>query len=94
MQYGVVEPYIPWGLNLSETTLAQVLKSNGYETHAVGKWHLGHHSARCLPTARGFDSYVGYLDGDNHYYSKTSPTFTSYKDFTVCPRTMFYKRLL
>ncbi len=41
-----------------ETTLAQVLKSAGYATAMVGKWHLGH-KAGFLPTDRGFDEYYG-----------------------------------
>ncbi len=41
-----------------EVTLAQVLKSAGYATGMVGKWHLGHH-AGFLPTERGFDEYYG-----------------------------------
>ncbi len=42
----------------SEVTLAQVLKSAGYATGMVGKWHLGH-KAGWLPTERGFDEYFG-----------------------------------
>jgi arylsulfatase A-like enzyme len=42
----------------SEVTLAQVLKSAGYATGMVGKWHLGH-KAGTLPTDRGFDEYYG-----------------------------------
>ncbi len=42
----------------SEVTLAQVLKSAGYATGMVGKWHLGH-QAGSLPTERGFDEYFG-----------------------------------
>jgi uncharacterized sulfatase len=45
-------------LPTSEVTLAQVLKSAGYATGMVGKWHLGHKPAS-LPTARGFDEYYG-----------------------------------
>jgi uncharacterized sulfatase len=41
-----------------EVTLAQVLKSAGYATGMVGKWHLGH-KAGALPTERGFDEYFG-----------------------------------
>jgi arylsulfatase A len=46
------------GLNLDERTLADMMKIRGYRTACVGKWHLGH-TARFLPTARGFDSYYG-----------------------------------
>jgi arylsulfatase A len=49
------------GLPLSEITLAQVLKSRGYKTMAIGKWHVGHNPADYLPTRRGFDSYFGLL---------------------------------
>ena len=46
------------GLDLSEKTLADVLKARGYRTMAIGKWHLGHTPAY-LPTSRGFDEYFG-----------------------------------
>ncbi len=46
------------GLPPSEITIARALKSNGYKTAAVGKWHLGHQSPH-LPTDHGFDSYYG-----------------------------------
>lgn len=42
----------------SEITIAQVLKSAGYATGMVGKWHLGHKPG-ALPTDRGFDEYYG-----------------------------------
>ena len=45
-------------LPASEVTLAQVLKSAGYATGMVGKWHLGHKPG-ALPTDRGFDEYYG-----------------------------------
>jgi uncharacterized sulfatase len=45
-------------LAASEITLAQVLKSAGYSTSIVGKWHLGH-KPESLPTRRGFDEYFG-----------------------------------
>jgi arylsulfatase A-like enzyme len=46
------------GLNPAETTLAEMLKENGYSTCCVGKWHLGHHK-QFLPLQQGFDEYFG-----------------------------------
>jgi len=46
-------------LLLSETTLAQHLKTVGYTTGIVGKWHLGDTSPEFMPTARGFDFAMG-----------------------------------
>jgi arylsulfatase len=46
------------GLNLDETTLANMLKAKGYKTCAIGKWHLGL-PEKYLPTSRGFDEYLG-----------------------------------
>jgi len=46
------------GLPESEWTIAEALKSEGYATAAVGKWHLGHRH-QYLPTEHGFDSYYG-----------------------------------
>jgi arylsulfatase len=51
-------PQDPGGLNLDETTLANMLKARGYKTMCVGKWHLGRPDAY-LPTSRGFDEYFG-----------------------------------
>ncbi len=46
------------GLNSSETTIAEMLKAEGYATGIVGKWHLGD-QPEFLPTRHGFDSYFG-----------------------------------
>ena len=46
-------------LLLSETTMAQRLKSAGYTTGIVGKWHLGDTAPEFMPLARGFDFAVG-----------------------------------
>ncbi len=46
------------GLNPDEITIADILKSRGYATACVGKWHLGH-LPEFLPTSNGFDSYLG-----------------------------------
>ena len=54
------------GLPVKETTLPQVLKSAGYKTGAVGKWHLGAHP-QFHPNRRGFDDYFGALGGGHIY---------------------------
>ncbi|WP_026966135.1 sulfatase family protein [Algoriphagus terrigena] len=56
--YGALDHSAKHGLNPEETTIAEMLKANGYQTGMVGKWHLGHH-AEFLPTRQGFDSYFG-----------------------------------
>jgi arylsulfatase A len=45
-------------LHPNEVTVAEVLKSAGYATMHIGKWHLGH-APELLPTRQGFDEYFG-----------------------------------
>ena len=59
-------------LPLNESTLAQRLQSAGYETHAVGKWHLGFRTWAHTPQERGFDSFFGYYAGSQDYYNHES----------------------
>lgn len=55
------------GLPLSEKTLADRLKSAGYATGLVGKWHLGS-GAKHQPQQRGFDEFFGFLGGAHGYF--------------------------
>lgn len=55
---GVLFPVGAVGLNPQETTLAEVLKSAGYDTACIGKWHLGD-QPEFLPLNQGFDHYFG-----------------------------------
>ncbi len=54
----VLFPNSGGGLPESEMTIARALKTAGYATACVGKWHLGH-LPQFLPTRRGFDEYFG-----------------------------------
>eukprot|EP01034_Spumella_vulgaris_P028547 gene28547-35426_t len=58
-------------LFLSEMTMAEELKTAGYRTNLVGKWHLGMTSWARTPTHRGFDYFYGYLGGYIDYWTKT-----------------------
>ncbi len=54
----VLFPASAVGLDPSEVTVAEVLKSVGYHTACIGKWHLGD-QPEFLPTRQGFDYYFG-----------------------------------
>jgi arylsulfatase A-like enzyme len=54
------------GLPLTETTVADRLKTAGYATGLVGKWHLGSEPAM-HPRKRGFDEFFGFLGGAHSY---------------------------
>ncbi|MEM9660346.1 MAG: sulfatase-like hydrolase/transferase, partial [Planctomycetota bacterium] len=74
----VLFPNSKGGLPASEVTIAELLKSAGYATAAVGKWHLGH-LPQFLPTEHGFDTYWGIpysndMDGQKGFppYQRTA----------------------
>lgn len=46
------------GLPLKETTIAEMLKTKGYRTGIIGKWHLGQ-LPEFLPLQQGFDYWFG-----------------------------------
>ena len=55
------------GLPVTGTSLPALLKSSGYATGLVGKWHLGFTRA-FSPQAHGFDEFFGFLAGAHDYY--------------------------
>jgi len=68
MQHSVIDKGEPWGVGLNETFLPQQLKTLGYKTHAIGKWHLGYYMKEYTPTYRGFDSFYGYYLSESDYF--------------------------
>jgi arylsulfatase len=55
--------------------LSEILLEKGYNTYAIGKWHLtpGHCVSAAgpydrWPLGRGFERYYGFLGGDTHQY--------------------------
>jgi arylsulfatase A-like enzyme len=55
-----------FGLPTDQVTLPQALKSAGYATAMVGKWHLGF-KPEMHPVRRGFDEFFGFLAGAHGY---------------------------
>jgi arylsulfatase A-like enzyme len=53
-------------------TIAEVMKTAGYQTGMSGKWHLGS-TAPGRPIDRGFDEYYGLMDGACNYFNPTQP---------------------
>ena len=48
-----------YGLHPDEITIAELLKTGGYRSLAVGKWHIGFLMEGAHPMDQGFDAYFG-----------------------------------
>ena len=79
------------GMALDELTMANLLKraSTPYDTHMIGKWHLGHNEP-FSPTYRGFDTYYGLpFSGDMGCIDTTpqgcKPEWSRTKGQPACP---------
>lgn len=55
------------GLPLSEVTIADMLRKQGYATAVIGKWHVGI-EPEYHPLKRGFDEFYGFLGHGAHDY--------------------------
>ncbi len=73
---GLYEPLVPkdsiHGLTAEYTSIATLLKQNGYSTHLIGKWHLGF-LPEMSPMKNGFDEFFGFNSGATDYISHTNP---------------------
>jgi len=58
------------GLPASGRSLPQLLKTSGYATALVGKWHLGY-KPEFSPNAHGYDYFFGFKSGYIDYYQHT-----------------------
>lgn len=68
LKSGVLQGYSPYLIEAGRPTIVSVLKSRGYRTAAIGKWHLGLGTAAKVdyskeldpgPLACGFDEFSG-----------------------------------
>jgi arylsulfatase A-like enzyme len=75
--YSVLMTWSPQGLPAEEVTLAERFRQAGYQTAAIGKWHLGHARPDYLPNAQGFDRFFGMLGGWIDYFDHREPQFGS-----------------
>ena len=58
------------GLNINMTLLPAKLKTAGYKTHMVGKWHEGFFDPAYLPVNRGFDTSSGFMEGGEDHMNE------------------------
>jgi arylsulfatase A-like enzyme len=65
---GQVPPMEAMGLPGGEVTIAEVLKTRGYHTIHLGKWHVGE-APGMRPEEQGFDESLGFLAGAIKYLS-------------------------
>ena len=70
----VLRPVSRHGLHPDEITIAELLKTRGYATACIGKWHLGD-QLPFLPTRQGFDYYLGIPYSDNMTPRQDRPTW-------------------
>lgn len=74
IESGMDKPGIP----SSEITLAELVRSQGYATAALGKWHLGS-THETQPNAQGFDLFFGHhascIDAFSHMYYASLPYY-------------------
>ena len=68
---GQTPPMGQMGMPASEVTIAELLRSRGYHTVHLGKWHLG--EARGMrPEDQGFDESLGFMPGASKYEPDTA----------------------
>lgn len=68
-------------------TIAEILRSEGYATFLVGKWHLTPRDQRSpsgpfenWPLGKGFEHYYGFLSGDANHWAPELIRDNSYVD--------------
>lgn len=73
-----VPPRQTLGLPPGETTIAEVLKQQGYHTMLIGKWHLGE-TPEMRPAAQGFNESLGVMQGAAMFLPPKDPDVVNAK---------------
>lgn len=65
----------------NEITIAEMLKTNGYQSACIGKWHIGDYGTG-LPNKQGFDFFYGMLYSHDYRdpYVKTDTLIKIFKN--------------
>jgi arylsulfatase A len=85
----VLYPDSAGGLPASELTIAELLKTRGYATAAIGKWHLGF-QPQYLPMKQGFDSYFGIPYSNDMDTVVKFDSRTEYLNFMKNPKREYW----
>ena len=68
--FAVIHASEPMGVPLDVPMLSNALSDAGFESHLLGKWHVGMYRPELLPINRGFrGSAFGYLCGSTSYWT-------------------------
>ncbi|THD35854.1 MAG: sulfatase [Sphingomonas sp.] len=77
------------GVPPREITIAGLLRTRGYHTIHLGKWHLGD-AAGMRPEQHGFDESLGFMIGAQKYLPEGDPGVeNSYQDFDPIDRFLW-----
>jgi len=88
-----MNPAVPnAGVRLDEDMISEVLKTQGYSTKAIGKWHLGI-QPDYQPRNQGFDEFFGFLSGGHQYFPELL-TLNSMQEVIDNETSWYYMRLL
>lgn len=68
----------PKGVPASEETAAELMRSKGYHTVHLGKWHLGD-AKGMRPEQQGFDESLGFMIGAQMFLPEDSPDVVNSK---------------
>ena len=91
---GPDRPTIQGRIKPEAATIAEILKDEGYNTYAVGKWHVApiYHQTPAgpfdyWPLGKGFERFYGFLEGETDQYT---PLLVRDNSFIEAPKKEGY----